>query len=87
MTQYNAKAKDMGLTTVGSFVPTYTWAKVDTLKPYKTIDFEGVQAMVPNKPEIFLEMQYGDFMTPPPSHLQIGHELIEWSADWDKIAE
>lgn len=87
VTQYNAKAKDMGLTTVGSFVPTYTWAKVDTLKPYKTIDFEGVQAMVPNKPEIFLEMQYGDFMTPPPSHLQIGHELIEWSADWDKIAE
>ena len=85
VTQYNAKAKDMGLSMVGSFVPTYTWAKVDTLKPYKTVDFEGVQAMVPNKPEIFLEMQYGDYMTPPPSHLQIGHDLIEWSADWKKL--
>ena len=85
VTQYNGKAKELGLTMVGSFVPTYTWAKVDTLKPYKTIDFEGVQAMVPNKPEVFLEMQYGDYMTPPPSHLQIGHDLVEWSADWEKL--
>ncbi|MGI6722071.1 MAG: LicD family protein [Anaerovoracaceae bacterium] len=81
VTQYNDKAEEKGLTMVGSFVPTYTWAKLDTLLPYRTVDFEGVQAMIPNKPEKFLEMQYGDYMTPPPSHLQIGHDLVAWSAD------
>ncbi|MGI6736569.1 MAG: LicD family protein [Anaerovoracaceae bacterium] len=77
----NERAEELGLTTVGSFVPTYTWASLDTLLPYRTVEFAGVQAMIPNKPEVFLKMQYGDYMTPPPAYRQVGHGLIDWSAD------
>ncbi len=79
--QYNSRAKELDLHTVASFVPTYTWADISTLLPYKTVDFEGVQAMVANKPEVFLEMQYGDYMTPPKPHKQVGHDLIDWSVE------
>lgn len=85
--KYNRQAKVLDLHTVASFVPTYTWADINTLLPYKTVEFEGVQAMVANKPEVFLEMQYGDYMTPPLPHKQVGHDLIEWSTGEDEKRE
>ncbi len=68
-------------TTVASFVPTYTYVKIKHLLPYKDIMFEGVPAMLMNKPDVFLTMQYGDYMKYPPAHKQMGHGLIRWSAD------
>ncbi len=83
-TRYNDKAKELGLDTVASFVPSYTYIKLDDLLPYKEVEFEGVPAKVPNKPEVFLEMQYGDFMELPMKHQQVGHPLIRWSVDTTK---
>ena len=79
--QYNSRAKELDLHTVASFVPTYTWADLETLLPYRDTEFEGVPAMVANKPEVFLEMQYGDYKSRPLPHKQLGHDLVEWSVD------
>lgn len=86
-TRYNAVAKERGLQTVASFVPTYTYVNLEDLLPYKDIDFEGVAAKVPAKPEVFLKMQYHDFMSLPPLHQQLGHDLIHWSADIPEVKE
>lgn len=83
-TRYNAKAKELGLDTVASFVPSYTYIKLEDLLPYREVEFEGVPAKVPNKPEVFLEMQYGNFMDFPMKHQQVGHPLIRWSVDTTK---
>lgn len=85
-TQYNAKAKEMGLTTVASFVPTYTYADVDKMIPYQDINFEGVQAMALKDIEGFLTMQYKDYMALPLMHQRVGHDLISWHID-DEIAK
>ncbi len=69
---------------VASFVPSYTFIKRDDLLPYKRLNFAGFQALVPRRPEVFLEMQYGDFMAMPPEHKRMGHDLIAWSADTTK---
>lgn len=83
-TRYNGKAKEMGLNTVASFVPGYTYVKLDDLLPYRDVIFEGVPAKVPNRPEVFLTMQYGDYMELPLKHQQVGHPLIRWSVDTTK---
>ena len=83
-TRYNDKAEELGLETVASFVPGYTFIKLTDLLPYQDITFEGVPAKIPNRPDIFLTMQYGDFMELPAKHQQIGHPLIRWSVDTDK---
>lgn len=64
---------------VASFVPTFTMVDLDDLLPYKDADFDGLVLKVPNNPEIFLGMQYGDYMTMPMPHQQRGHALIWWS--------
>ncbi|MBR3289544.1 MAG: LicD family protein, partial [Clostridia bacterium] len=86
-TKYNAKAEQLGLNTVASFVPTYTFIDKDLLLPYQDIEFEGVPAKIPRCPEKFLEMQYSDFMQLPPLHQQLGHDLIRWSADIPELKE
>lgn len=83
-TRYNDKAKEMGLHTVASFVPGYTYIMLEDLLPYKDVIFEGVNTKVPNHPEVFLTMQYGDFMELPLKHQQVGHPLIRWSVDTTK---
>lgn len=79
--KYNDRAKELDLHTVASFVPTYTWADLDTLLPYQDTEFEGVRVMVAHKPEVFLTMQYGDFRSHPMPHKQVGHALVDWSVD------
>lgn len=83
-TRYNDKHEELGLHTVASFVPSYTFIRLDDLLPYKDITFEGVPAKVPRKPEVFLTMQYGDFMQWPMKHQQVGHPLIRWSVNTDE---
>ena len=85
-TQYNSKAKEMGLTTVASFVPTYTYADVDKMIPYQDINFEGVTCMALKDIEGFLTMQYNDYMALPLMHQRVGHDLISWHID-DEIAK
>ncbi len=85
-TKYNAKAKEMGLTTVASFVPTYTYADVDKMIPYQDIDFEGVKTMALKDIEGFLTMQYKNYMALPLMHQRVGHDLISWHID-DEIAK
>lgn len=68
-------------TVVASFVPTYTYIKLSDLLPYQDIQFEGVPSMLMHNPDVFLHMQYGDYMAYPPVHQQVGHDLIRWSAD------
>ncbi len=86
-TRYNDVAKERGLQTVASFVPTYTFVNLEDLLPYQDISFEGVTAKIPAKPKVFLEMQYHDFMSLPPLHQQLGHDLIRWSADIPELKE
>ncbi|MBR2714838.1 MAG: LicD family protein [Ruminococcus sp.] len=85
-TTYNSKAKELGLTTVASFVPTYTYADVDKMIPYQDINFEGVNAMALKDIEGFLTMQYNDYMALPLMHQRVGHDLISWHID-DEIAK
>ena len=82
-TWYNKKAEKLGLSTVASFVPSYTYIKREDLLPYRDVTFEGVPAKVPHKMEVFLEMQYGDYMQLPPIHKRVGHDLIRWSVNFD----
>lgn len=86
-TKNNRTAQEKGYHTVASFVPTYTYINLDNLLPYKDVEFEGITVKVPKEPEVFLEMQYGDFMTLPQKHQQAGHELIRWSANIPEITK
>lgn len=79
VTQYNDKVESLQLDTVASFVPSYTYIKYEDLLPIKDVEFEGLIVKCMQKPEVFLEMQYGDYLKLPPKHLQCGHPLIEWS--------
>ena len=80
-TSLNGKAKELGLTTVASFVPSYTYIKVDDLLPYQDIMFDGHHAKVPRRPDVFLTMQYGDYLQMPPKHNRVAHKLLRWSVD------
>ena len=64
---------------VASFVPTFTMIRLDELLPYKDVDFEGLTVKVPARPDLFLQMQYGDYMKMPMPHQQQGHGLLWWS--------
>ena len=86
-TKFNKDAKENGLRTVASFVPSYTYIDLEDLLPYQRGVFEGVEISVPKRPDIFLEKQYGDYMALPPKHQQVAHRLNRWSTweeSWDK---
>lgn len=85
-TTYNSKAKELGLTTVASFLPTYTYADVTDMLPYQDINFEGVKVMALKDMDKFLTMQYKNYMQLPLLHQRVGHDLISWHVD-EKIAE
>lgn len=84
-TTYNSKAKELSLTGVASFLPTYTYAEVKDIK-YQDIDFEGVRVMALKDMDKFLTMQYGDYMKLPLQHQRVGHDLIRWFVS-DEIAD
>ena len=75
VTAYNG---DENLHYVASFVPTFTCVRLDELLPYQDIEFEGLTLMGAAHPEIFLQMQYGNFESWPPLHRRHGHDLIRW---------
>ncbi len=85
-TYYNSKAEQMGLTTVASFLPTYTYADVEDMLPYQDIDFEGIRVMALKDMDKFLTMQYKNYMELPLLHQRVGHDLIHWHVD-DDIAK
>lgn len=78
-TMYNDKAEELGLHTVASFVPSYTYIDLEDLLPYQRGKFENIEVSVPKRPDIFLEMQYKNYMQLPPKHMQVAHRLIRWS--------
>ena len=78
-TRYNADAKEQGLTMVASFIPDFTYIDLNDLLPYQRGMFSGVEVSVPKRPDVFLTMQYGDFMKLPPKHQQVAHRLVRWS--------
>ncbi len=80
-TKFNGRVEELGLTTVASFVPSYTYIKVDDLLPYQDVLFDGHTVKVPKRPDIFLTMQYGDYLQLPPKHNQVAHRLVRWSVD------
>ena len=87
VTFYNKEGEAGKLRTVASFVPTYTQIDVSDLLPYQRGRFENLDVSVPRRPDIFLTMQYQDYMTPPPKHNQIAHRLVRWATweeSWDK---
>lgn len=84
-TKYNKDAEKLGLTKVASFVVAYTDMDVADLLPYGRRKFEHLEVNVPHHPEALMENHYGDFMKLPPKHQQIGHKVISWSVDMDKI--
>lgn len=84
-TKYNSLAEKSNLKTIASFLPTYTFADVNDIMPYKDIDFEGITVMTQNDGEKFLKMQYGDYSSLPLLHQRVGHDLIRWSVS-DEIA-
>ena len=79
-TRYNDRPLEPE-TWVASFIPTYTFVQIKNLLPYQRVNFEGVDTYLMNRPDIFLTMQYGDYMKLPPIHKQMGHDLIRWKAD------
>lgn len=81
-TRYNSVAKEKKLKTVGSFVPSYTYIDLNDLLPYQRGKFEDIEVSVPKRPDIFLEMQYGDYMQLPPEHNRIAHRLVRWKT-WE----
>ena len=85
-TRYNSQAEELQLRTVGSFVPTYTFIDLNDLLPYQRGTFENIEVSVPKRPDIFLEMQYGDYMQLPPRHMQVAHRLLRW-ATWEDRGE
>lgn len=85
-TKLNSKADKLGLKTVASFLPTYTYADVSDMIPYQNINFEGITVMSLKEPEKFLNMQYGDYTQLPLLHNRVGHDLISWQVD-DNIAK
>ena len=76
---YNEQADKLGLKTVASFVPSYTYIDLNDLLPYQRGKFEGIDVFVPKRPDIFLEMQYGNYMELPPLHMRVAHRLVKWS--------
>ena len=80
-TSLNKKAKELGLTTVASFVPSYTYIKLEDLLPYQDVLFDGHRVKVPRRPDVFLTMQYGDYLQLPPKHNRVAHRLLRWSVD------
>jgi len=80
-TSLNSRAEELGLTTVASFVPSYTYIKLEDLLPYQDVLFEGHRVKVPRRPEVFLTMQYGDYLQLPPKHNRVAHKLLRWSVD------
>ena len=82
-TRYNAEAKEKGYTMVASFIPDFTYIDLGDLLPYQRGIFAGVEVSVPKRPDVFLTMQYGDFMRLPPRHQQVAHRLVRWST-WDE---
>ena len=85
-TKYNKKAEKLGLTTVASYIPTYTYGKASDLYDCVDIDFEGITVMSLKDPDKFLTMQYGDYSSLPLLHKRVGHDLIRWSVS-DEIAD
>lgn len=82
VTRYNTSAQSKKLQYVASFVPTYTMVKVEgDLLPYQEVDFDGIRVNLPARPEVFLRMQYGDYMVMPYPHQRTGHDLLLWSDD------
>lgn len=80
-TSLNDKAEELGLTTVASFVPSYTYIKLEDLLPYQDVYFDGHLVKIPHRPDVFLTMQYGDYLQLPPKHNQVAHRLVRWSID------
>lgn len=85
-TRYNSRAKELNLRTVASFVPSYTYIDLNDLLPYQRGKFESIEVSVPKRPDIFLKMQYGDYMKLPPKHMQVAHRLLRWST-WEESGE
>ena len=81
-TRYNSRAKELKLRTVGSFVPSYTYIDLNDLLPYQRGKFENIEVSVPKRPDIFLEMQYKNYMELPPKHQQVAHRLLRWKT-WE----
>lgn len=80
VTAFNAEAKEKSLKYVACFVPSYTMAKVKgDLMPFQRVEFDGIEVNLPARPEVFLRMQYGDYMALPYPHQRAGHDLLLWS--------
>ncbi|MGI6591502.1 MAG: LicD family protein [Eggerthellaceae bacterium] len=79
VTRYDADHEALGLIFVASFVPSYTMAKVDDLFPTQRVHFDEIEVEIPRRPEVFLDMQYGDYQVMPYPHQRAGHDLLLWS--------
>jgi lipopolysaccharide cholinephosphotransferase len=56
--------------------------KKSDIIPVKYVDFEDMQLPIPNKAPVYLEMMYGDYMTPPPEGKRNQrHRIVELSYD------
>ena len=79
-TRHNKDAAEKKYRYVASFIPSYTMAKVEgDLLPFQRVEFDGITVNLPARPEVFLRMQYGDFMVWPYPHQRAGHDLLLWS--------
>ena len=72
---------------VASYVATFTMVELDDLLPYQDVEYEGLTLSMAKNPEVFLQMQYGDFMTEPLPHQQRGHGLLWWSDEEHNAGE
>lgn len=60
----------------------------DVYYPPKPIQFEHVELSGMNKPESFLELEFGDYMTPPPKEQRKTHgSLVDLENDYSKYIQ
>ena len=69
---------------IGEYQTRNEYLKKDVFLPVKKQEFEGEMFNAINKPEVYLEQIYGDYMQLPPKEKRVAHGVLEISLDTTK---
>lgn len=69
---------------IGEYQTRNEYLKKDVFLPVKKQEFEGEMFNAINKPEVYLEQIYGDYMKLPPKEKRVAHGVLEISLDTTK---
>ena len=69
---------------IGEYQTRNEYLKKDVFLPVKKQEFAGEMFNAINKPEVYLEQIYGDYMKLPPKEKRVAHGVLEISLDTTK---